>query len=264
MKRVVLALLLAALLLAGCTKKNGITVNTLSKTISDGNNTYTYTDETVGDNRTIVITYPDGNTYTWTQTDEGVEDQYSGLFQVDKFKSGETLVDAIVNPGSDEPSTGYIKKMNSVEYLVDPEAKTVTVNGYVFPYTATPNSARVRYPNGAVCSENGGSVSWTNADEELIINNGKPYANCYDLLSVIPHPKPEKDYGPMVIAILAGFALICIGSWETARPYDHWYWQFGWRYKNAEPSDEAIGRIAAFGIIQIVMGVIVIIVGFFL
>lgn len=264
MKRVIFALLLAVLLLAGCVQKNGITVNTISKTISDGNYTYEYTDETVGDSRTITIVYPDGNTYTWTQTNKGVEDQYSGLFQVDKYKSGETLVDAIVNPGAEQQKPEQEKVINGVTYVLDEKAQTIAVNGHVLRYTYEDGGTQIIYPNGAEYCSTDGNWVWRNAPSDMVMNNGMPYADCYDVCILVPKPEQEKDYGPLVGAILIDMAFIGLGIWVASRPYDHWNWRYGWRYKDAQPSDEALGRIAALGICQIVMGVIVIIVGFFL
>ena len=44
MKKVIIFLLLAALLLTGCAEKTKIVVDTENRTISDGSHTYEYTD----------------------------------------------------------------------------------------------------------------------------------------------------------------------------------------------------------------------------
>lgn len=98
MKRVFTIFLLTLLLLSGCGKKAEIVVNPHTYTISDGSYTYEYTDTVDGDNRIIVITYPNGRTYTWKkQGSVAVAVPVTGQ-DMHLYTSGSDLVDAIVNP----------------------------------------------------------------------------------------------------------------------------------------------------------------------
>lgn len=171
----------------------------------------------------------------------------------------------LVGCGSKEtqqPQEPYTQSINGVDYYVDPDAKTITAGGHTFHYAYIENGVRVTYPNGEVVTEsynsNGmGGISWS--DMEL----SKYGVDCYDLLDAVPRQVKEEEKGEMAPLIFIGIAVIALGTWEAACPYTHWNWMYGWRYKDAEPSDEALGRIAAAGIIEIIGGVIFVLIGIF-
>lgn len=108
MKRVIILVLLAALLLCGCGSK-GLTLDTDAQTISDGKYTYQYEDELVsnalGDIRTITITYPNGGKYIWrnSHTDSMDRTHYDYTDDYDEvtYAEGERLVTFLMNPESE-------------------------------------------------------------------------------------------------------------------------------------------------------------------
>lgn len=53
-----------------------------------------------------------------------------------------------------------------------------------------------------------------------------------------------------------GFLLILIGLFNLITPETSWYLKYGWRYKDAEPSEAAIvfGRIG--GVVAILIGIV--------
>ena len=55
---------------------------------------------------------------------------------------------------------------------------------------------------------------------------------------------------------LGGIVIILIGIFNLADPYRAWYLRYGWRYKDAEPSDAALLTTQIGGGIAIVLGVI--------
>ena len=172
----------------------------------------------------------------------------------------------------------YTEEINGVAYHVDPVKRVVTANGYEFTYTLSDEQTSVEYPNGAVFSENrhgyGDSAStlisqgWINADADLISADGGDYANCYDLISVIPEPEeaiPEDPYAfkfDLVLFIMGAVALP-VGIYAVRRPEEVWYFRFWWHFKSAEPSDYSLGMIKFSGIAGIVAGAICIIAAFF-
>lgn len=174
-----------------------------------------------------------------------------------------------------EPQEPYTSVIDGISYYVDPEAQTVTAQGHKYRYRYIDNKdtrgIRIIYPNGAVVTDSHpvgggmGGISWSNADVDIQIGNGKPYADCYDLLDVIPAQAEEKEEkeekGDMIYLFFYGLPLIALGWWTAARPYTHWYWAFGWRYKDAEPSDEALFRIMGIGYFLIVCGIILTLIG---
>ena len=175
------------------------------------------------------------------------------------------------------PQEPYTQYVGNTPFLVDPVAKTITANGHVFTYRyideGNTKGVSVTYPNGAVVTESYeyssdgigaiGSTSWSNADATFVINNGADYIDCYMLLSVVPEQTQEKERFAMWPSILLGLVFIAIGAWMFARPHIHWKWTHGWMYKNAEPSDLALGVSGAMGIIGIILGIVLILIGIF-
>ena len=84
-------------------------IDTDSQTISDGLNTYTYTFSGTKDRYTMEITFPDGSSYWWSQSDGsghgGWQDELAGGYQnVD----GSALCDAVVMGLPDPPNYALI------------------------------------------------------------------------------------------------------------------------------------------------------------
>lgn len=172
-----------------------------------------------------------------------------------------------------EPQLPFTCSVNGIAYYVNPEAQTITSQGNEYHYRYIDNDdchgVSITYPNGAVVTNsysigsNVGGVSWSNADMDFQINQGGTYADCYDLFSVVPEQVKKEEKGEAMYLIFYGLPLIALGWWEAACPYTHWNWMYGWRYKDAEPSDEALGRIKAVGYLGIAFGVILILIGIF-
>lgn len=102
MKKAVILLLLAAVLLAGCAKQTQIVVDTENQTISDGSFTYEYTDTTTGELRIIIIQYPNGGQYTYRQEGNISISSPSGVIGTEKYTDGSLLVNAVLNPDIQE------------------------------------------------------------------------------------------------------------------------------------------------------------------
>ena len=98
MKKAVIFLLLAALLLAGCAKQTQFVVDAENQTVSDGSYTYEYTDTTNGDVRTIVIHYPGGGSYTYRREGNTGAGNYTNTPGMSQYTQGHLLVSAILNP----------------------------------------------------------------------------------------------------------------------------------------------------------------------
>lgn len=104
MKKQMAVILILALLMTGCGKKAKIVVNALEHTISDGTNTYEYSDTIDGDTRTIIIRYPDGAEYIWTQNGGVGQGHMQYGPNTESFVDGPTLLKAILDPQDvDEP-----------------------------------------------------------------------------------------------------------------------------------------------------------------
>ena len=153
---------------------------------------------------------------------------------------------------SKEPTT-YEKN----GFLIDTEAGTITKGEDVYTFTITGRDRshiKITYPNGAtyfwVWQGNGGHGGWSDDyDPERYIDGDA-------LMELISFEPPQERKGNPLIGLL----LIVLGLANAIAPEAAWYLNYGWWFKNAEPSDAAIafGRIGGcaavfFGILLLIL-----------
>ena len=63
---------------------------------------------------------------------------------------------------------------------------------------------------------------------------------------------PEESGGSPPLGLL----LIALGIWGAAAPRSVWYLSYGWRFKNAEPSEAALLAERLGGGVAVVVGII--------
>lgn len=154
----------------------------------------------------------------------------------------------IIGCGQDS-STVYEKD----GYTIDFDAETITKGNDVYTFSISEHgnqsSIDIVYPNGATYffqwNGNSGHGGWSNDYDP------ERYADGDFLMDLLSFDPPEPRRGNP----LAGLLVICFGLFDAISPRTAWYLSYGWRYKNAEPSDAAliIGRIG--GIVCIVLGI---------
>ena len=140
-------------------------------------------------------------------------------------------------------------------YTVDLDAGTITKDGDVYAFTVTGRGDRSRieitYPNGAnyyfQWDGNSGHGGWSDDYDP------ERYADGDILMDLIDFDSPVEKRGGNPIL---GLVLIVIGLADAISPNTAWYLSYGWRFKNAEPSEAALvfGRI--FGIFCVILGLI--------
>lgn len=153
--------------------------------------------------------------------------------------------------------TGCCKEPSVFEkdgFTVDLEAGTITKGGDVYTFTITGSGNRSRiditYPNGAgyywEWNGNGGHGGWSNDYDPVRYVDGE---TLMDLLSF--EPPRERSGNPLL-----GLLFIVLGLADAISPDTAWYLSYGWRYKNAEPSDAALafGRIG--GVLAVLVGIL--------
>ena len=141
--------------------------------------------------------------------------------------------------GCAKQETVYTVSRNNIEFQIDSEQKTVSDGNHTYRYELSGDSASYRititYPNGSSYwfnkSGSTGYGGWSDDYNETVYISGDV------LVDVVQKNVPEHtNPGKFVAALL----LIALGIFDMAAPKVSWYLGYGWRYKNAEPSDAAL------------------------
>ncbi len=162
-----------------------------------------------------------------------------------------------------EVQSVYTVTVNDHPYTIDTQNLTVSDGMYTYHYKIIASGNRVSttitYPNGATYhwtwSGNVGSGGWSEDYDDTV------YADGHALLRALeqdpPGTRQKREYSGNP---LLGLLFIGLGLWNAISPYSSWYLNYGWRYKNLEPSDAALGMTRLGGIVGVIVGVIVMIV----
>ncbi len=144
---------------------------------------------------------------------------------------------------------------------VDFEEGTVFdgTNTYHFTFSGDRENygVRITYPDGSTYwwdkSGSMGGGGWSDDYVEGRYISGDIL--CELIASKAARPRDPANPAKVVFALLA----IAIGAFSAACPRAAWYWSYGWRYKNAEPSDLALSAERIGGVIAVVVGVLLLI-----
>lgn len=160
---------------------------------------------------------------------------------------------------SSSADTLYTITKDEIEFTVDTESKTITdgVNQYLHNVTENTSMRNIEiiYPDGSsywkTIEMNGNvsveSVGWSGDYNE------EHYIDGDTLCDILPlEDFTEMNYTDIVISMLIfGTGVFCALCPKTA-----WYLERGWKYKNVEPSDLALGINRVLGVIFIVFSVV--------
>lgn len=141
-------------------------------------------------------------------------------------------------------------------YTVDQNEQTIAVDGYAcqFEVTGGGNSTKVTitYPDGSSWWHNwSGNSGYGGMSMDY---DESRYESGYTLWNVLEQDRPGTRSDSTHAGL--GILLLIFGILEAACPKVSWYLGHGWRYKNAEPSDLALGLGRAVGVLMVVTGVI--------
>lgn len=147
----------------------------------------------------------------------------------------------------------YTVLHNGTEYTVNTELGTISDDLYTYQYEIEDSGSRrsvtIAYPDGATyyCtySENGSVGGWSNDYAPDRYTDG-------DTLLAILEMNASREYSGRP---LLGLVLIALGLWYTLSPRSAWYLSWGWRYKDAEPSDAALVVSRISGVLVILFGI---------
>ena len=135
-------------------------------------------------------------------------------------------------------------------YTVDLENRTITHGEDVYTFEisggGSGSSIRITYPNGATYfwewTGTSGHGGWSDDYDP------ERYADGDTLMELVNFQPPRESSGHPLLGLL----VIAAGIFNLAVPRTAWYLSYGWRFKDAEPSDAALalgrlgGGIAVF------------------
>lgn len=161
--------------------------------------------------------------------------------------------------------TVYTVYSYGAPYTIDTQGRTISDGTYTYgyEYAASGSSVSFTYPDGNVYSAGiqsanssgagGLSAGSVSADYDYSSGYTDPLTLCYALTSP-RETERASDTNPLVALLLCG-----VGIFNLAAPKASWYLSYGWRFKDAEPSDAAITLSRIGGAIAVVIGVIMLI-----
>lgn len=162
-----------------------------------------------------------------------------------------------------EQSDTYTVTLGNTIYTVDTQNNTISdgsnTYGFSVSGSVTGYDVEITYPNGSTYwwhEDNSGTglsgYGGSSGDYDTSL-----YPDGDTLKSVLKEQSPRQTSDKNGFLI---FLLLAVGIFNTVSPRTAWYLSYGWRYKDAQPSDAAlvIGRIS--GIAALVIGVVMLIV----
>ena len=155
------------------------------------------------------------------------------------------------------PSTAYTVDIGGKSYEINTEDGTIFDGTYTYEYEFSGDSSSykvsISYPNGSTFyrSQEGtvGYGGWSDDYREELYVSGDV------LCDVVATKVPKASDPKRVVAMILLFGL---GVLDVIAPRISWNLTYGWRYKNAEPSDIALGLIRAGGVLVLIVGVVII------
>lgn len=157
-------------------------------------------------------------------------------------------------------SSTYTVNKNGIDFIVDPDNRTISDGKHTYQYDLTVGSGNysidITYPDGSTfwwsTQSSGGTTTgfggWSDDYDE-----GR-YVDGHTLCDVIKERVPQPAGNSNIFLVLV---LLAVGLFNAIWPRAAWYLEYGWRYKNAEPSDLVLGLNRFGGIIVIIVAVIV-------
>lgn len=151
----------------------------------------------------------------------------------------------------------YTAQYNGITFNVDPVLGTITDDKYTYSYKFSGNdengTAEIIYPDGSkyYFTKDGiaGYGGWSDDYSDTVYTDGS-------ILCEILFDNAESKKGnvnPFSIIVL----LIC-GALMAAYPRKIWQLEYGWRFKNAEPSDTVLAVNRILGVVLICVAIILV------
>ena len=158
----------------------------------------------------------------------------------------------------------YTYRHNGKTLTVNTVEKTIDDGRYLYHYTLSEdNGITITYPDGSVYPDNTSSLPVIIiGNDNVIEDTNSPYLSGWVLVNSL-----EKAVGKNP-TFHVGFFLLCIlmlgaGAFLILDPETAIYLRHMWWFKDAEPTDFAIGMTRFGGVISAICGVVMTILAFF-
>ena len=146
--------------------------------------------------------------------------------------------------------------INGTEYLADYTQNTITFDGHICSFDLSPQGDGVRleltYPDGStywwVESGQMGYGGWSDDYDESRYVSGDVLRQ---VLKLEEQSKQSESHGHPV----PGLLLLVLGAFNALKPETAWMMEYGWRFKNAQPSDLALSANRLSGVLCILLGI---------
>ena len=161
----------------------------------------------------------------------------------------------------DGTSTVYAVNKNGTDYVVDTDKGTIFDGTHTYQYELSGSSSgysiKITYPDGS-------TYWWNTHNSGNLVTGGGGWSDDYDekryvdgrtLCDVLEEDVPKEKNPKNIFLILL---LFVVGIFNTVTPHTAWYLEYGWRYKNVEPSDLALGLNRFGGVVALIAAVIMI------
>lgn len=154
---------------------------------------------------------------------------------------------------SNYSSDAYTVSLYGNEYLINRAEHVIIHNETSYKFDISGNRVTVTFPDGSTYWETQqGDSSFGGWSDDFNMYNYSLASNLIEALDSEMPPSPQDESSNN---IWAAFILIILGGFSLAFPYASWYISYGWRYKNAEPSDTALIMARISGGIAVIVGV---------
>ena len=140
--------------------------------------------------------------------------------------------------------------------VVDFQAGTITCEGEVYSFAIQGDSIRIDYPNGVSFVRTGNATAGYGPMDQPFSTAG--YLSEDTLFKALEGGGAEGgwrlgSYAPLAVILLP------LGIFSLVKPERACYVSWGWRYKNAEPSDGALLAQRLEGVVLTAAGILVIV-----
>lgn len=163
-----------------------------------------------------------------------------------------------------ESDNVYTVEQGNTVFTVDTENCTISYGStavITVSYILSGNDIRFVYPDGSYYwwtqSGSMGHGGWS----DDYYDNG--YVRGDVLLDVLSAEMPDGDSGSSAGAVLVAIILIPLGVWSIVSPYSVWYLSYGWRFKDVEPSDAALGMERFGGVAAVIIALVLLLTAVF-